>query len=77
MKFFLALFTFTDGHYIGAILDRNGLRPARYYITYDNYVYLSSEVGVIDIPVENIAKKVRFFFNFIILFFYFWMFAIF
>lgn len=39
---------FTDGRYIGAILDRNGLRPARYYATSDDMVYLSSEVGVID-----------------------------
>uniref|UniRef100_A0AC35U6V7 Glutamine amidotransferase type-2 domain-containing protein n=1 Tax=Rhabditophanes sp. KR3021 TaxID=114890 RepID=A0AC35U6V7_9BILA len=52
-----ALVTFSDGRYIGAILDRNGLRPARYYLTSDDYIYLSSEVGVNDIPIEKIIKK--------------------
>lgn len=46
-----ALLTFTDGRYIGATLDRNGLRPCRYYITSDDRVICASEVGVI--PVEN------------------------
>ncbi len=50
---------FTDGIQVGATLDRNGLRPARYYITKDDMVILSSEVGVLDIPTENIIKKGR------------------
>lgn len=45
---------FTDGNYIGAVLDRNGLRPSRYSVTKDGYVIMSSEVGVIDIAPENI-----------------------
>ncbi|VDM28685.1 unnamed protein product [Toxocara canis] len=49
---------FSDGRYVGAILDRNGLRPARYYLTDDDHLYLSSEVGVIDLPVSSIIKKV-------------------
>lgn len=53
-----ALLAFCDGRYVGAILDRNGLRPARYYLTADDHLYLSSEVGVNDIDVENIVKKV-------------------
>ncbi|WP_067724863.1 glutamate synthase large subunit [Oceanobacillus damuensis] len=51
--------TFTDGKQIGAILDRNGLRPARYYVTKDDYIIYSSEVGVIDIEEENILYKDR------------------
>ncbi|WP_250277665.1 glutamate synthase large subunit [[Clostridium] colinum] len=50
---------FTDGNIIGATLDRNGLRPARYYVTNDDYVILSSEVGVLPIKEENIVKKHR------------------
>jgi len=50
---------FTDGIYVGATLDRNGLRPARYYVTKDDMVILSSEVGVLNIPAENILKKDR------------------
>ncbi|MBQ9604310.1 MAG: glutamate synthase subunit alpha, partial [Firmicutes bacterium] len=50
---------FTDGTLIGAVLDRNGLRPARYYVTSDNKLILSSEVGVLDIPEENIIEKSR------------------
>jgi glutamate synthase (NADPH/NADH) len=53
-----ALMTFTDGRYIGAILDRNGLRPSRYYHTKDNYVIMASEVGVLDVPSSNIKQKV-------------------
>lgn len=53
-----ALF-FTDGKQIGATLDRNGLRPARYCITKDHKLVMASEVGVIDIPAENIVKKGR------------------
>lgn len=54
-----ALLTFSDGRYIGAILDRNGLRPSRYYITKDNYMVMASEVGVLDIPSEMIVQKGR------------------
>lgn len=50
---------FTDGDIMGAVLDRNGLRPSRYYITEDDYLVLSSEVGVLDIPVEKVVKKDR------------------
>ena len=50
---------FSDGDLMGAILDRNGLRPSRYYITSDDQLILSSEVGVLDIPAENIVKKER------------------
>ncbi len=50
---------FTDGRGIGATLDRNGLRPARYYIVNDDRVILASEVGVLDIPPENILYKGR------------------
>lgn len=54
-----AAILFSDGDILGAILDRNGLRPSRYYITKDNMLILSSEVGVLDIPEENIVKKSR------------------
>ncbi|GMT35312.1 hypothetical protein PFISCL1PPCAC_26609, partial [Pristionchus fissidentatus] len=54
-----ALLAFCDGRYVGAILDRNGLRPARYYLTSDDHLYLSSEVGVIDLPDEMVIKKDR------------------
>ncbi|MDF2541452.1 MAG: Glutamate synthase domain 2 [Herbinix sp.] len=50
---------FSDGDMMGAILDRNGLRPSRYYITNDDYLILSSEVGVLDIPADKIIKKER------------------
>ncbi len=50
---------FTDGSVIGAILDRNGLRPARYYVTKDGQVIMSSEVGVLDIEPERILSKER------------------
>ena len=50
---------FSDGDVMGAVLDRNGLRPARYYITKDRRLVLSSEVGVLDIPAENILCKSR------------------
>ena len=48
---------FTDGDVVGAILDRNGLRPSRYYITDDGYMILSSEVGAIDIDQTKVIKK--------------------
>ncbi|XP_076371707.1 uncharacterized protein LOC143257208 isoform X2 [Tachypleus tridentatus] len=54
-----ALLTFTDGRYVGAILDRNGLRPSRYYQTKDNKIIMASEVGVLDIPLDNIILKGR------------------
>ncbi len=54
-----ACMAFTDGVQIGAVLDRNGLRPARYWITDDNQVIMASEVGVLDIPQEKIIKKWR------------------
>jgi glutamate synthase domain-containing protein 1 len=50
---------FSDGFVVGALLDRNGLRPARYYVTTDDKIVLSSEVGVLDIPTENVAYKGR------------------
>jgi len=50
---------FTDGIMVGASLDRNGLRPARYYITKDDLLVLASEVGVLNIPAEEIAYKGR------------------
>ena len=46
---------FTDGNYIGAVLDRNGLRPSRYSVTKDGYVIMSSEIGVVEIAPENVA----------------------
>ena len=54
-----AAVAFTDGRQIGATLDRNGLRPARYLITEDNLVLMASEMGVLDIPEEKIVKKWR------------------
>ena len=50
---------FTDGNFIGALLDRNGLRPSRYSVTKDGYVIMSSETGVVDIRPENIEKHGR------------------
>ena len=54
-----AAIVFSDGDQIGAVLDRNGLRPSRYYITDDGRLILSSEVGVLNIPAEHILKKER------------------
>ena len=54
-----AAILFTDGDLVGATLDRNGLRPSRYYITDDNRLILASEVGVLDIAPEHIIKKSR------------------
>ncbi|WP_010530018.1 glutamate synthase large subunit [Lentibacillus jeotgali] len=51
--------SFTDGKQIGAILDRNGLRPARYYITKDDHLIYSSEVGVIDVGEDEVLYKDR------------------
>ena len=54
-----AAILFSDGDVVGAVLDRNGLRPSRYYITKDGRLILSSEVGVLDIPAEEIVRKDR------------------
>ncbi len=54
-----ASIVFTDGHVIGAVLDRNGLRPSRYYVTDDDVVVMASEVGVLDLPPESIVLKDR------------------
>ncbi|HLY12039.1 MAG TPA: glutamate synthase large subunit [Planctomycetota bacterium] len=54
-----ALIAFTDGRRIGAVLDRNGLRPARYYVTKNDLVVLASEVGVLSIPPKDIRVKGR------------------
>lgn len=54
-----ALVSFTDGRYIGAVLDRNGLRPSRFYITKDNVLVMASEVGVYDVEPENVVLKSR------------------
>ncbi|MFA5028679.1 MAG: glutamate synthase central domain-containing protein, partial [Candidatus Methylomirabilota bacterium] len=51
--------SFTDGRVIGAVLDRNGLRPSRYYVTTDDLLILASEVGVLDIPPEQVLRKER------------------
>jgi glutamate synthase (NADPH/NADH) large chain len=54
-----AAVAFTDGRQIGATLDRNGLRPARYLVTEDDIVMMASEMGVLEFPQERIAKKWR------------------
>ncbi len=54
-----ASLAFSDGRYVGAALDRNGLRPARYTVTRDGLVVLASETGVLEIPVERILTKGR------------------
>ncbi len=54
-----ASIAFTDGVKIGAVLDRNGLRPSRYYVTKDDLVIMASEVGVLDIPPDRILQKGR------------------
>ena len=54
-----ASIAFTDGTVIGAVLDRNGLRPSRYYVTKDDLVIMASEVGVLDIPPEDVLVKER------------------
>ena len=54
-----ASIAFTDGKQIGAVLDRNGLRPSRYYVTKDGLVIMASEAGVLEIPPENILTKGR------------------
>jgi glutamate synthase (NADPH) large chain len=54
-----ASIAFTDGVQIGAVLDRNGLRPSRYYVTKDGLVVMASEAGVLEFPPENILQKGR------------------
>ncbi len=54
-----ACVTFTDGHQVGAVLDRNGLRPSRFWVTKDGLVVLASEVGVLDIAPADIVRKGR------------------
>src|SRR5947199_6341246 len=54
-----ACVTFTDGTVVGAVLDRNGLRPSRYWVTDDGRVVLASEVGVLDIAPERVVRKGR------------------
>ena len=54
-----ALLVFSDGKTVGATLDRNGLRPARYSITKDGYIVVASETGVVDLPEAEIVEKGR------------------
>jgi glutamate synthase (NADH) len=54
-----ALFTFSDGRYVGASLDRNGLRPCRFYITSEDLMICASEVGTISIATDTIVSKGR------------------
>ncbi len=54
-----ASISFTDGRMIGAVLDRNGLRPSRYYVTSDDRVVMASEVGVLDIDPADVVRKGR------------------
>lgn len=53
------IFAVTDGRYLGATLDRNGLRPGRFYVTRSGRVVMASEVGVVDIPPEDVSRKGR------------------
>ncbi|MCS5685482.1 MAG: glutamate synthase-related protein, partial [Acidimicrobiales bacterium] len=54
-----ASIAFTDGTVIGAVLDRNGLRPSRYWVTSENLVIMASEVGVVDVPTSEVVEKGR------------------
>ncbi len=54
-----ASIVFSDGQYIGAVLDRNGLRPSRYYVTHDDKVIMASEVGVVKVDPANVKEKGR------------------
>ena len=54
-----AAIIFSDGEQVGAVLDRNGLRPARYLVTNDGYLILASEVGALPVPPERIVRKSR------------------
>jgi glutamate synthase domain-containing protein 2/glutamate synthase domain-containing protein 1/glutamate synthase domain-containing protein 3 len=54
-----ASIAFTDGVQVGAVLDRNGLRPSRYYVTKDDLIVLASEVGVMEVPPDRVLHKAR------------------
>jgi glutamate synthase domain-containing protein 2/glutamate synthase domain-containing protein 1/glutamate synthase domain-containing protein 3 len=54
-----ASIAFTDGKKVGAVLDRNGLRPSRYYVTKDDLVIMASEAGVLDVPPQDVVRKGR------------------
>ena len=54
-----ASIAFTDGTVIGAVLDRNGLRPSRFWVTDDDLVIMASEVGVLDVAPEHVVQKGR------------------
>lgn len=54
-----ASIAFTDGTKVGAVLDRNGLRPSRYYVTKDDLVIMGSEVGVLEVPADMVLQKGR------------------
>ncbi|XP_067951479.1 uncharacterized protein [Watersipora subatra] len=54
-----ALLAFSDGRYTGAVLDRNGLRPSRYYLTSQNFLYMASEVGVCTVAPQDVVQKGR------------------
>src|SRR5579859_182172 len=58
-QFHSALIAFTDGSVVGAVLDRNGLRPGRYWVTSDGLVVLASEVGVLDLDPATVVRKGR------------------
>lgn len=55
----LALIVFTDGRYIGSVLDRNGLRPSRFYVSKSNFMYMASEVGVANVGADEVVQKGR------------------
>jgi len=55
----LALIVFTDGRYIGSVLDRNGLRPSRFYVSKSNFMYMASEVGVANVAPDEVIQKHR------------------
>lgn len=55
----MIFFVVTDGRYLGATLDRNGLRPGRFYVTHSGRVIMASEVGVVDIAPEDVSRKGR------------------
>ena len=54
-----ASIVFTDGTQVGAVLDRNGLRPSRFYVTNDDKVIMASEVGVLPVDSKSVLKKGR------------------
>lgn len=53
------IFAVTNGHYLGATLDRDGLCPGRFYVTHSGRVIMAGEVGVVDIPPEEVLRKGR------------------